>query len=87
MATIWTGKTELRPGLKSTGSLIGCWFVNRLSVRTLFNVVLLIFLTFISVLLLSYLHIHDEWRGQLRTSAGEFFTDGRINENLKEGRT
>ena len=48
---MWTGKTALRAGLKSTDSLKVCCFANRFNGFSSYIVVVLMSLTFISVLL------------------------------------
>src|SRR5262245_22021060 len=53
LATMWIGKTALRSGLKSTGSLMARRLANRLNGFWIRIVVVLICLTFISALLLS----------------------------------
>ena len=55
-----TGRTELRPGLKSTASLKDCCFAKRLIGLMSFNVVVLICLTFISELLLFFIFMTSE---------------------------
>ena len=74
VATMCTGKAELRPGLKSTGSFTGSGLANRLN-RLMgpwsYIVVVLMSLTFISVLLSLFVFMTNG-RAQFGHPVGKF---------------